>query len=81
LKKLQTHALPEFIKDSKGSGLYFFRAGDSIIEIDITIDDEIISVVPYLHYKVELVKKDLKRIMDTDYMLFCLLRKHSLQEK
>lgn len=79
LKKLQSECIYNVPIDEKGSGRYFFKAGRAIIELFIYIENNQMSIEPYLLYNNNEVKDDLQRILHKEYIIFCLLKKWRFQ--
>lgn len=79
LKYLQKECTNSLSVDPNGSGRYFFKAGQSILEIFILIENSHMKIEPYLLYNEREVSKDIQRIMAKEYVIFCLLKKWGLQ--
>lgn len=78
LQGLRRYIHPEFKIDEEGSGIYFFKTGATVIELDISIN-ETVKVTPYLSYEGVLLPQDFERIVYLDHLLYCILKKHGLQ--
>jgi len=77
LKELYEQSFPEY-RINKTSAIYFFKAGNTVIELDITVNKEI-HIKPFFHYDPEHIQKDLYKIADLDYLLYCVLKVNGLQ--
>lgn len=78
LKELKKYALEEYIFDNKGSAIYFFKAGKSVIEIDISIE-ETIDIMPHICFNNEIVGEDLEQILWIDRFLYSFFKQVGLQ--
>ncbi|MGF7534911.1 hypothetical protein AAGG74_14670 [Bacillus mexicanus] len=76
---LQKECINNFPIDEKGSGRYFFKAGKAILELFIYIENNRMSIEPYLLYNDDEIGNDLQRILHKEYIIFCLLKKWRLQ--
>ena len=79
LKQLQQECINCLSIDPNGSGRYFFRAGNSILEIFIFIEDDVVLVQPFLLYDDIHIKQDIQRIIHKEFIIYCMLKKWGLQ--
>lgn len=79
LKNLQKECVNCLSVDPNGSGRYFFRAGKSILEIFIFIEEDIVLVKPFLLYDEELIQQDIQQVIHKEYIIYCMLKKWGLQ--
>ena len=79
LKQLQQECVNCLSVDPNGSGRYFFRAGKSILEIFIFIEEDIVLVKPFLLYDEELIQQDIQRIIHKEHIIYSMLKKWGLQ--
>lgn len=78
LKNLYNLSIPDF-RINKTSAVYFFKAGETYIELDIMLDNKEIHIKPYIHYNNLDIKKDLYKINELDYLLYSILKTNNLQ--
>lgn len=78
LKELKQITNEGFKMDENGSGVYHFKRDNSIIELDISIDDSI-DIKPYIIYQEKNVKEDIDDLMKLDYLIFSILKSNDLQ--
>lgn len=79
LKYLQKECINSLSVDANGSGRYFFKAGRSILELFILIENNQMKLEPYLLYNESEIQKDIQKIICKEYIIFCLLKKWGLQ--
>lgn len=75
LKKLNSN---ENITDENGSGVYYFKYDNCIIELDVSIEEQI-SIIPYLYVDYDKIKNEIIKLTEMDYLLFSVLKKNGLQ--
>ena len=78
LRALQQYADQEFVMDNQGSAIYFFRAGNSVIELDISVE-ETVDIRPHVCYHPDHVQEDLEQLLYTDRFLHAFFKQIGLQ--
>jgi hypothetical protein len=78
LQQLHRYSMNEY-RINHCSALYFFSCGNASIELDISIEKDI-SIVPYLRYNKESIKEDMHKLIELDYLLYCILKEQKLQK-
>jgi hypothetical protein len=79
LKELYEQSKKEYRTGTNYSAVYYFKAGNSIVELDINVKD-FIDIKTYIQYKDDSIKYDLEHLMEMDQILHALLKKNGLQE-
>lgn len=81
INKMIEYNKKENILDIRGSGIYNFNVGESTIQLDLSINEDIISIKPYIIYREEHIHDDLLKIMKLDNDLYNILKENNLQKK
>jgi hypothetical protein len=68
------------IYDQKGSGRYFFKRGMSVLELCITVEENMIYLDSYLCYNQGCISNELFKMIKLDYLVYCILKRYGLQE-
>lgn len=81
INKMIEYNKKENILDIRGSGIYNFNVGNSTIQLDLSINEDIINIKPYIIYQEKYIHDDLLKIMKLDNDLYHILKENNLQKK
>jgi hypothetical protein len=79
IKELFRYADEAYRFNAKDSAKYAFNAGNSTIEIDIEVHNNIY-ITPYICYDKNHVKEDFERLIQVDRWLYAWLNQNELQK-
>lgn len=67
------------LHDVKGSGIYRFKTGDTIIELDLLVQREMVEIKPRIFYNPKTIQDDFMKITALDMEIYEMLKKMGLQ--